>query len=577
MKKAFLVLSALLICVCSFGAEAKVIRIRNQEEFDLLNISIHNAVTRGASNVVVKFSPGKYFFSERHVSLGDIDNPGLSLKLIGRNALIISNGRMVSTEKTIEDFNYNSSVVNVDSKELINMWSDLQYADSDVEILDTTHKTCRLKSNGIASRTPEECKGSFIMITAWCRTYYYQITRIEDSYIYFIADNLQKSRVNKNGFNVKDDYYKTKDLPRFRISNLEPVYKGNLHVCEAQTFAFIVGGRFKSISIEGFTFLGNSTKGDLEGSPSSLLVFNNVSAEGIRISKCKFLGHNSRVISISKTHNVQIDSNFFAHNFRNGITSYNSCRGTIVKDNKFEYNGESLSYERCVSCSGEDYYIANNSFTNYGYCAISVGLYYGATPENEPRGIIEKNMLLYTKEWMENLWRHSIMDSGAIYLWTQNNVAIVRNNCIINYGGVYFNNGIYCDDGARGAEIYGNIILGIENGYSIHSRRVKSVDSQVGEANVNNKIYDNIFDGGFHFVGHEGDNECRKGRNFIVYHPGEKKPEITVKNIRNAAADDYVEVIDTNNSKIIVDRSHFKRLGRSKVGSVIRKYFWWKQ
>ena len=328
-----------------------------------------------------------------------------------------------------------------------------------------------------------------------------------------------------------------------------------------------------TLSIKGISFIGNSTKGDLESSPCSLIVLNNIQANGIKITKCSFIGQNSRVIAISKTDNVQIVGNYFAHNFRNGITSYNSCRRTIVEKNVFEYNGESLSYERCVSCSGSDYYIGNNSFTNYGYCAISVGLYYGATPENPPGGIVEKNTLNYTNDWMENLWQHSIMDSGAIYLWTQNDMAIIRNNSIINYGGVCFNNGIYCDDGAKGMEIYGNVVMNVVNGYSIHSRRVSSVDNQVGEANVNNKIYDNFIDGGFMFVGHEGKNNCLKGRNFIVSHKGVKQPENIVSNISDFTEDDYVETQGLEGTKLLLERSVFSRIKQSQIGPVINTHF----
>ena len=576
MKRIVFVLSILsLLMGVDAQAKTKVIRIGNQEQFDQLNKTIHECVADGISSITIRVSTGCYYFKERHLDLSDIIAPGLTLKMIGKKAVLIPFGKEVSTEETIKGYNYSSSVVDIKSGASVNMWSGLKYADSEVEIIDTAQKVCRLKSSGIKSRTKEECKDAYIMITAWCRTYYYHITKIEDSYIYFIADNFEISRVNKNGYNVNDDtYYSKGKVPtRFRLSNLDPLKKGQLHVCETQSFLHNNGGQIKKLSVTGFTFLGNKTNGDLVGWPYSLIVLNAVNAESIRIHRCRFIGQNSRVISINKTNNVQIDNNYFVHNFRNGITSYNSSNCTTVNDNVFEYNGESLSYERCVTCQGSDYHVYNNTFTNFGYCAISVGFYYGTEPENTPSGIVELNTLKYTDDWMNNLWQHSIMDGGAIYLWTRNDVAVVRNNAIINYGGVCFNNGIYCDDGAKGMEIYGNVVCGIENGYSIHSRRVPNVDAQVGGANMNNKVYDNFIDGGFLFVGHEGANNCVKGRNFIVVKQDGTRQDCSVKSIANPVSDEYVEIIELSDFKLLLDRNYLKRVKKSNLKPIVKKYF----
>ena len=572
MKRIVFVLSILSFIIgVDAQTKTKVIRIGNQEQFDLLNKTIHECIADGITSITIRVSSGNYYFKERHLDLSDIKGPELTLKMVGEKTVLIPIGREVSTEETIKGYNYASSVVDIKSGVLVDMWTDLQYADSDVEIVDVAEKVCRLKSNGIKSRMVEKCKDAYIMITAWCRTYYYHIIRIENSYIYFTADSLAPSRINKNGYNVNDDnYYSKGKVPtRFRLCNINPLEKGNLHVCETQSFLYNNGGQIKKLSVTGITFLGNKTNGDLEGWPYSLIVLNNVQAGRIRINKCKFIGQNSRVISINKTDNVQIDNNYFAHNFRNGVTSYNTSVGTSVNDNVFEYNGESLSYERCVTCLGSDYHVYNNTFTNYGYCAISVGFYYGTEPANTPKGIVELNTLTYTDKWMASLWQHSIMDGGAIYLWTRNDVSIIRNNVIINYGGVCFNNGIYCDDGAKGAEIYGNVILGVVNGYSIHSRRVPTADNRVGGANMNNKIYDNFIDGGFLFVGHEGANGCFKGRNFIVVNQDNKQPDCIVNNIFNPIADDYVTTKGMSDNKLVLDRDFLKRVKLSKLSSIV--------
>lgn len=559
-----------------FNAQARteVIRIDHQEQFDQLNKTVHKYITDGCKSITIRVSPGNYYFKERHLELSDINAPGLTLKMVGKNAVLIAAGRDVSTDEPINGYNYTSSVVDIDKKELVNMWGEMKYADSDVEILNVEAKTCRLKSNGIKSRMADECRNAYIMITAWCRTYYYKITKIEDSYIYFVADNLKATKLyKKKGYNVNDDFLVYGKLPRFRLCNLEPIHRGTVHVSEAQSFLYDKGGNMKSITIKGFTFLGNQAKGDMEGWPYALIMFNEITSERIRITNCSFIGQNSRVITIDKTDNVYVDDCFFAHNFRNGVTSYNSSSNTVVSGNVFENNGESLSYERCITCQGDNYHIYNNTFTDFGYSAISVGYYYGATPEKASWGIVEKNTMTYSKERMENLWKYTIVDGGAIYLWTRNDGAVIRNNVIYNYGGVDSNRGIYCDDGAKGFEIYGNIVLGVVNGYSIDSRRAKEVDSRVGGANMNNKIYDNVFDGGFKFVAHEGESRCYKGRNFIIYDNNVQLPDLVVKNFDNPVEDEYVSFYGYKGSKIIIDKDAMKNIKQSKVGAKASSFF----
>lgn len=559
-----------------FNAQARteVIRIGNQEQFDQLNKTVHKCIADGCKSITIRVSPGNYYFKERHLELNDINAPGLTLKMVGKNAVLIAAGRDVSTDEPINGYNYTSSVVDIDKKEFVNMWGEMKYADSDVEILNVEAKTCRLKSNGIKSRMADECRDAYIMITAWCRTYYYKITKIEDSYIYFDADNLKATRLYKmKGYNVNDDYLVYGKMPRYRICNLDPVDRGTVHVSESQTFINVNESSINRLSMKGFVFLGNKTKGDLEGVRYSLLVFNNVKTNRIRITNCQFIGQNSRVVSINNTDNVQFDRNYISHNFRNGVTSYNSSSNTVVNDNVFDYNGESLSYERCITCQGDNYHVFSNTFTDFGYSAISVGYYYGATPVKNSGGVVEKNILTYSKERMENIWKYTIVDGGAIYLWTRNEGAVIRNNVIYNYGGVDSNRGIYCDDGAKGFEIYGNIVLGVVNGYSIDSRRAKEVDSRVGGANMNNKIYDNVFDGGFKFVAHEGESGCYKGRNFIIYDNNVQLPDLVVKNFDNPVEDEYVSFYGYKGSKIIIDKDAMKNIKQSKVGAKASSFF----
>lgn len=95
------------------------------------------------------------------------------------------------------------------------------------------------------------------------------------------------------------------------------------------------------------------------------------------------------------------------------------------------------------------------------------------------------------------------MDSGAIYIFTQNDGAVIRNNYIHDYVGMKDNRGIFCDDGAYGFTITGNVIRNVPNSYSIDSRLCLNVETQAGsvvkKVNYNNIIRNNRVDGPVRF------------------------------------------------------------------------------
>lgn len=101
---------------------------------------------------------------------------------------------------------------------------------------------------------------------------------------------------------------------------------------------------------------------------------------------------------------------------------------------------------------------------------------------------------------------HNLMDSGAIYLYTISNNTTVRYNSIHHYRGAGSNRGVFCDDGAKNFQIYGNTITDVANSYSIDSRRVTEDEDKLGALNINNVIRDNIVDRPIRFQGNEMSN-----------------------------------------------------------------------
>lgn len=82
MKRIVFVLFVVLL-LAGVDAQAKVIRIGNQEQFDQLNKTIHECIADGISSITIRVGPGNYYFKERHLDLSDIKAPGLTMKMVG--------------------------------------------------------------------------------------------------------------------------------------------------------------------------------------------------------------------------------------------------------------------------------------------------------------------------------------------------------------------------------------------------------------------------------------------------------------------------------------------------------------
>lgn len=107
---------------------------------------------------------------------------------------------------------------------------------------------------------------------------------------------------------------------------------------------------------------------------NKLLDFDNVSSNEINIDNCVFEEIQDTVIAIKSTNNIRVRNNCFKSCYRNVVCTDNSCRNTIIIDNIFRHCGRVLSNSFCVICKGANYYIANNDFKDFGYCAIGVGV-----------------------------------------------------------------------------------------------------------------------------------------------------------------------------------------------------------
>lgn len=519
--------------------KAYTIRICNQQKFDNLSSLLHEALENGQRNIRVQIKKGTYFFNDGHLKMVGQHYPNADIRIEGCGVAVVPKGWELKDGDNIPcDVSGESCFIDVNNKKSVNPWGEMSYADTLIEVVNEKSKLCRLKCAALGNLIVTEGNMAYLELTRWCRCYQYKVLRIENGCVDFYAPDLQMDSVfRKPYFNVNYDFVFGKQNPRFRLCNstsketvsvidrkvrlsggLKRVYLGNSAV-----FLSLNDSEFRFFSMRGITFLGNRPD------PMPLLLLNKLTAKKIEISNCRFIGQRGRVVSVNCTDNVCFHDNLVRDNHEYGLRAESTCANTTVVNNVFENNGLNLSCNRCVTCCGTDYYIAHNTFKNFGYCAISVGAWYGTELIKPSSGIVEYNEMWYDNKYFTEAWKYTIMDGGAIYVWTQNDRSIIRYNYIHDYTGMSQNRGIFLDDGAHHVAVYGNIVLDTPQMHSIDSRRVAGTERSVKKEsysernNIDNLIVYNILDGTINFAGREEvQNGCMMGGNVILKEKGNR-------------------------------------------------------
>lgn len=466
------------------------VKIKNQEQFDKINDYISDAIIKGHKNIIIEIDSGVYTFREFHINRDNEHLDNISIYIKGGGGVISS------------DDNYK------EGKGIQDPWSETKMADSLIVIVDKEKKICFLPYKNTI-KEEEKLLYSKIKITQWYQTQLYSITNVTNDGIYFEAPKLTVETGNlRTGYNVNYDYLYNGNTPRFRLFNKEFDSQS-----KASCFIRLENSSYKQIILEGLRFVGNKTGGQL-------IEMKNVGASRILFEDCTFNHIRGDLAFFEGTSNVCFEKNLVGDLGGNGLRFVKNSNNVCVTHNFFENCGESLGHTFCVSCWESTYYIADNIFCDFGYSAIGVGVWHGCEKKWPSRGIIEHNELYYTPHYIANKEKKTLMDSGAIYIWTQNDEVIIRYNNIHDYTGMGSNRGIFCDDGASNLMIYGNIISNIINSYTIDSRKIKDQKSTIHN-NANNFMAHNIIDGNVRFVGY-GDEErhCQKGANIVL---GEQK------------------------------------------------------
>lgn len=551
-----------------------VIPVGTQTDFDAVQNRIDKALRDGYKDITVRFGKGPFYFRNEHIILRGDSYPDASVHFVGNGTVIIPIGRYYRKGDIYTgDFTVKRIYLDNNLGDL-NIWSQVYHSDAMVEVLDVKKKLCRIHSPEFNLSPTSIGEEAYLQLTEWYLSEIYKITKVEDQYVYFIADNLAPGLSAYGNYNVNYDYTIVKVFPRFRVCNLgdatssinvrkgSPVDK-DFYECDAYTFLKLYGAVYKSIDVKGFRFYGNNGDGML------LSMLGSRTAEGIHVSDCQFRNIKSVAIYMMQTSGVAVTNNFFEDCYSDVVLAIDKVKNTIVTDNYFKNVGKGLRSYFAIRCQSSNFYVARNTIVDFGLGGIGVGK--GDSEGYEPgSGIVEDNVLYYTDSHHEWSASNGLIDGGAIYLWTRNDGTTIRFNRIHNYTGAHSNRGIYCDDGAFNFSIYGNVITGELNSNYIDSRLHPQKNFP---NNTNNVVMYNIVEGRYKYEGkNTADNGCVKGQNIVLSRADDAPYSIVLNSFNNPEEDVYLEYYDNKDLKIVVPRATRKQLRRLPFYSRIKKY-----
>lgn len=549
--------------VCTNGRKY-VISIHNDEEFKAINSLILAAIKRGEKNIVVRLKQGVYHFRNNHIDLRGLNCPETSISIDGNGSTILPEWKeyTVSEQKEgknnceYEGYLTPESLFLTDQGGILDVWTSMQQSAGSVHVKDKRSATISTIFKGPVS------KDSRIRIPHWYYSSQYPIYGVsKQGEISFGSNNDKGFDVDYRGRFVLDyDFTVAGEPVRYQCFNVPndhvpycidntlyfPRKYVSLYDCLSGHFILMASTTLRQFIVSGLKCLGARGGGHY-------INLSSVRAEKISFSKCCFMGLKSTVLMINKTDNVCFYDNVVDHCFAQGVYSTSGSKNTVVYRCTFSNNGESMIQHSCIYCVGENYHICENRICDFTYAAIFVGLHFSSTKKGPSCGIIENNEIYYTKEYFDDYWKHTLADGGAIYVSTDNDEVIIRNNYIHGYKGINGNRAIFGDTGAKNVVIYSNIIKKVPNYYAIDLYRVKSVDRSVSDANSGNLVFGNYIDGAYKIGGRE-DSSCIDGANIIVNNDYNRFNSPLVSNSMTVSENISVSSLLTGKEKRIAKR-----------------------
>ena len=529
-----------------------IIKIQNQNDFDNLRSTIKQNIDEGHHDILIDFKRAKYEYSENHINLS-ISNPDVNIIFEG-NGSELTGKAIQNNDRKNPAYAYSQNGTPID------FWSETIELDEAVSHTDKPN-IYKIKMPKIQANV-----GDFIKISEWYLSSVYEITDIKDGYLYFSAD--YPYEVNVKGRDVNSDLNYGKVFPRCRIYH--SISDNSISEHHPICFLNLSNTKINSLKLSDFSFSCSPV------SKYGILIFYNLDTQHTIIKDCRFSDCKSLCIQLNNTKNVTIEECSFTDNFNECIKANDGCYRTYIVNNYFKNNGKEWNNYFDITVSGEKFLIAHNVIVNFSYGGIRVGNWWGSNKGGRVEGIVEYNELYYTPDYYASYKQHTLMDSGAIYVATVNDDVHVRYNRIYDIAGAKDNRGIFCDDGTCNTKIYGNIVTGIKNSYSIDLRHTPDVEKderyKFGKVNVGDLMMYNIVDGDIRFEGREKENECVKGMNYLLHKDGHQTPKEHLKNIDDPERDVILNQKGEKNGRITLSKDDKNKLKKNPIYEKIKNW-----
>lgn len=547
---------AIVISLLAFAwnADAQIV-VSNQDDFDKLGRNINDRLKKGEKQIVVQLGSGTFYFKNNHIVFNNLSYPDASVVIKGSyGTTLVGAGGMVNRTSSHKYAYLDKSAHNVDH------WTDFRQCSDTAQLVNRKSKLFRIK---LGSEGVEKADSMKIQVSQWFRSYVHPVTKIENGYVYFTVSNLSWNSSYKC-FSINLDKGYGSQNPRYRLFYSKK-FSDEEYECRAACFMNVVKCSIGSILVEGIDFAGNADAG-------SLFLFKNDEMGSAVIRACSFTGLHGNLASVNACSNFTFSGNTVKDCYQNCINVEVGSKNASITGNTFVNNGLERNYSHVVKCAGQNYCIANNTFRDFSYGAIGVGLWHGTKKTTSVNGVVEYNDISYSPSFQANS-SNTLMDAGAIYLWTQNDEAVIRYNHIYNYKGRHSYRGIFCDDGTMNAKVYGNVIVNSGNSYAIDLRYVDNVCKTDKKANTGNRIYANVINSGLKFQGRtDGDSDCIIGSNYMPSQVMGGK-NYALRNIKTSSEDKAVDILDASEDGILIlPKSQKKMLKKSGVWAYCRRW-----
>ena len=485
----------ILMCIASSKVYSKqVIEISSQSRFDSLTSIITHQLEKGEKDIYIQLAPQRFKFSENHLHLKDLSYPKSSVTISGKEGTVIFSDGMGYSKGDAYRYGFNHQNTFLDDQlQELPIWSESMIANDTIRIVDLSAKKCFIPYRGLEPQAGKLCHYTFVLVTMWFTSSIYKVSEITDDGVFFECTDLNDGNWLKT-YNINLDYAYTKhcdipiQMPRFRLCNtvfatntIADGYvrfkKERIHECRNTTFVCLEGCRLKSFNIDGICFNGNAYNWDKHLIQTSNCNF----TKGLYITNNMFRYLKSLAVEIKATENLTFYGNHAIFCSSGIIRSNNNCKNTKVLNNRFEQCGTGLTNIPIVQTVGTEFLVKGNVLSDFGYSGLNSGVFWGEEMRYKCSGIIEDNELFYTHRTLDNINKLTLIDSGAIYISTQNYKIIIRNNYIHDYIGIWHYRGIYMDDGANNCHVYNNKVRNTPTAYCIQ------FSSQGKESDPNNK------------------------------------------------------------------------------------------